>query len=242
MRNKMCKLGIFFMVLVLIMTALAGCTSDQPVNDASQTESNVDGATLLYQGHGSLRITTSAGQVIYIDPYAGEGYDVPADLILVTHPHPDHTAIDLIATQNPGCEIITHEEALVDGEYKTFTKDFVTVEAVQAGNNPNHDINVCVGYVLTLSDGKSIYVSGDTSKTEQMAALTERNLDYAFFCCDGKYNMDMDEAIECAALVQAKHSIPYHMVPGELFSRERAELFTAKNQLIVADGEEINIE
>ena len=42
---------------------------------------------LLYQGHGSLRITTAEGKVIYIDPYAGEGYDVPADLILVTHGH-----------------------------------------------------------------------------------------------------------------------------------------------------------
>ncbi len=36
---------------------------------------------LLYQGHGSLRIVTSEGKVIYVDPYAGEGYDLPADLI-----------------------------------------------------------------------------------------------------------------------------------------------------------------
>ena len=40
---------------------------------------------LLYQGHGSLRIVTSDKKVIYIDPYAGEGYDLPADLILVSH-------------------------------------------------------------------------------------------------------------------------------------------------------------
>ena len=42
-------------------------------------------AKLLYQGHGSLRIVTDEEIVIYIDPYAGEGYDLPADLILVTH-------------------------------------------------------------------------------------------------------------------------------------------------------------
>ena len=42
-------------------------------------------STLTYQGHGSYRLQTNGGQVIYIDPYAGEGYDVPADLILVTH-------------------------------------------------------------------------------------------------------------------------------------------------------------
>ena len=36
-------------------------------------------AEILYQGHGSFRLTTSEGSVIYIDPYAGEGYDRPAD-------------------------------------------------------------------------------------------------------------------------------------------------------------------
>ena len=36
---------------------------------------------LLYQGHGSLRLTTS-GAVIYIDPYAGRLYNLPADRYL----------------------------------------------------------------------------------------------------------------------------------------------------------------
>jgi len=44
-------------------------------------------ATLLYQGHGSFRISTVDGKVIYIDPFAGEGYDLPADLIMVSHQH-----------------------------------------------------------------------------------------------------------------------------------------------------------
>ena len=55
---------------------------------------------LLYQGHGSLRIITGEGKVIYIDPYAGEGYDLPADLILITHAHQDHTAVKLIKNRN----------------------------------------------------------------------------------------------------------------------------------------------
>ena len=32
--------------------------------------------------HSSIRITDDRAGVIYIDPYAGEGYDIPADLIL----------------------------------------------------------------------------------------------------------------------------------------------------------------
>ena len=194
---------------------------------------------ILYQGHGSLRIVTSEGKVIYIDPYAGEGYDLPADLILVSHGHQDHTAVDLIRNRNDGCQIISYKDALVNGEYKTFDLGYATVEAVQAGNNPNHDINVCVGWLVTLSDGITIYATGDTSTTEQMAELVEWDIDYAFFCCDGKYNMDIEEASACAALVNAKHSIPYHMAPGKLFDADRAAQFDGPGKLIVAAGEEI---
>ena len=201
-----------------------------------------DGHKLLYQGHGSLRIVTVEGKVIYVDPYAGEGYDLPADLILITHGHPDHTAVDLIKKQNEGCQTIRYMDALIDGEYKTFDLDYAKIEAVQAGNNPNHDIKECVGWLITLSDGVSVYVTGDTSTTDQMAELAERDIHYAFFVCDGRFNMDMEEASACAKLVNARHSIPYHMAPGSLFDEERAELFDAPNRLILPAGEEITLE
>ena len=201
-------------------------------------------ATLLYMGQGSLRIVTAEGKVIYIDPFSGDQYDLPADLILVTHGHPDHNQIDLIQTQNDGCRIITHEEALQDGTHQTFDLGYVTVEAVEAGYNQNHDVTKCVGYILTFSNGRSVYVSGDTSTTEQMPALAEKEIDYAFFCCDGRFNMDTEEASACAALVGAKHSIPYHMAPGgdNNFSREIAEQFQAEGRIILEPGEELSVE
>ena len=197
---------------------------------------------LLYQGHGSLRITTEDNKVIYIDPYAGEGYDLPADLILVSHGHPDHNAVDLIASRSDDCQIITNTDAMVKGEYKTYDLGFATVEAVQAGNNKNHDINVSVGWLVTLPGGISIYATGDTSTTEQMSELANRDIHYAFFVCDGKFNMDLEEASACAELVQARHSIPYHMAPGQLFDRERAEKFEGPGKMIIAAGEEIELE
>ena len=197
---------------------------------------------LLYQGHGSLRIVTGEGKVIYIDPYAGEGYDLPADLILVTHAHQDHNKVKLIKKRNEGCQVITWKEALVKGEYKTFDLGYATVEAVQAGNNRNHNIKKCVGWLITLSGGVTVYASGDTSTTDQMAELAERDIHYAFFVCDGKYNMDMEEAIACAKLVNARHSIPYHMAPGSLFDQKRAEQFDVPNRLIIPAGEEIILE
>ena len=228
MKKALC--GILTLVLFL-----TGC-------GFALAESAPSGHKLLYQGHGSLRIVTEEGKVIYIDPYAGDGYDLPADLILVSHNHQDHNAVKLIKNRNKGCQVITYKEALVKGKYKTFDLGFAVVEAVQAGNNRNHDIKKCVGWLITLSGGVSIYATGDTSTTKQMAELAERNIHYAFFVCDGKYNMDMKEAIACAKLVNAQHSIPYHMAPGKLFDPKRAELFDVSNRLILSAGEEIILE
>lgn len=221
-------------VLSLAMLAL-GCGSAMGENSSSAPR-------LLYQGHGSFRIVTNEGKVIYVDPYAGEGYDLPADLILVSHGHQDHTAVGLIKKQNEDCRTIYYRDALVNGEYKTFDLGYAKVEAVQAGNNRNHNIKECVGWLITLSDGISVYATGDTSTTDQMAELAERDIHYALFVCDGIYNMDMDEAIACAKMVKARHSIPYHMAPGALFDQKRAELFDVPNRLIISAGEEIILE
>ncbi|MCL1835683.1 MAG: MBL fold metallo-hydrolase [Oscillospiraceae bacterium] len=195
---------------------------------------------LYYQGHGSVRITTTEGKIIYIDPYAGDGYDLPADLILVSHQHGDHNQTDLIAAKTEECRTITQDDALEGGKHNTFELGYLKVEAVEAANK-NHDPKQCVGFILTFSDGIQLYLSCDTSKTEQMAGFAARNFDYAFLCSDGVYNMSMEEASECAALIKAKHSTPYHMAPGELFNRELADKFEAEGKLILAAGEEITL-
>ncbi len=198
--------------------------------------------SLLYMGHASLRITTPEGKVIYIDPYAGD-YSVPADLILITHGHYDHNNPKKVTERNEGCEIITWKEALKGGAHQIFDLGYVTVETVEAGNNRNHNLKECVGYIITLSDGIKVYVSGDTSKTAQMEELAEKNIDYAFFCCDGQYNMDVEEAVECAKLVGAKINIPYHVIvkDGKYFDLKRAELFAAPNRIILEDGGELEL-
>ncbi len=193
-------------------------------------------ATLYFQGHGSFRIVTEAGKVIYVDPYAGDGYDLPADLVLVTHEHGDHNQLQLV-TLLPGAKVIRSVDALVDGEYKSFDLGWVKIWAVQAYNK-NHPRNACVGYVLEL-DGVKIYAAGDTSTTEEMSRLGK--LDYALLPTDGIYNMGPEEATACAALFDARVTIPIHMKPGALFDRACAERFTASNRLILPAGESLEL-
>jgi L-ascorbate metabolism protein UlaG (beta-lactamase superfamily) len=196
-------------------------------------------AVLRYQGHGSYRITCASGMVIYVDPYMGEGYDVPADLILVTHDHYDHTAVDKMP-HAPGCVIIRYCDALENGVYKSFDVGGVHIRAVQAYNK-NHDRRACVGYVLEL-DGVKLYAAGDTSETEDMRNLLPgMKLDYALLPGDGVFNMDVEEASRCAKIIGARHSIPIHLWPDHTFDEAKASRFTCPGKLVLRPGDELEL-
>ena len=203
---------------------------------------------LLYQGHGSYRFTLNDETVVYVDPFIGDGYDLPADLVVVTHEHFDHNQVEKMP-HAAGCEVLRAADFQPSpGDYRTFESHGVSIQPVQAYNK-NHAIEQCVGLVLEF-DGLKFYASGDTSTTDDMRSgkLAAMGLDYAAFPGDGFYNMNVEEASECARLVAARHSIPVHLVPmddpndpSQLFSRERAESFQATGRLIVEPGEEITL-
>jgi L-ascorbate metabolism protein UlaG (beta-lactamase superfamily) len=194
---------------------------------------------LFYQGHGSYRIVSDKGIVIYVDPFAGEGYDLPADIVLITHEHPDHNKLSLLQQKN-SCIIIRPETILISGIYGNVTIDEIAIQAVPAYNS-GHDKNKCVGYVIEV-DAIKVYASGDTSTTDYMKdVLSKQKIDYALLPIDGFYNMTPEEASVCAAIIGATHTIPVHMKPGALFDRQQAEMFVAEGRLILAPNEEIKL-
>ena len=208
---------------------------------AEKEETEMKDPVLLYMGHASLRIVTGEDKVIYIDPFAGDAYDMTADMILQTHDHFDHKDLSKISNRSSDCVVITQKEALSGGEHQSFDEGYVQVEAVEAGYNKNHDKKNCVGYILTFTNGATLYVSGDTSTTDQMPELASRGLDYAFYCCDGVFNMDAAEATQCASLVGAKVNIPYHTgsASDTIFDESNAARFTAPGAYILKPGEEL---
>ena len=200
-------------------------------------------AELLYMGHGSLRLTTSKGTVVYIDPYMGDGYDVPANLVLVTHQHYDHTAIDKMPPA-ADCIVWQNFDAHPDaGTYKRVTFfDEIAVEATEAYNDM-HPKGECVGYLVEV-DGVCCYFAGDTSTTKQMARLAKRHIDYAFLPGDGIYNMDVTEAAKCAKVIGAVHNVPIHLKPVQPYGEEQAVRFAmlAPRALLVRAGETIALQ
>ena len=102
---------------------------------------------LLFQGHGSYRIITNDGIVIYVDPFLGSGYDLVANIILVTHEHNDHNHIELPSKNSE--TIIIRQDSLKLGTIYNKTHVFgVEIEAVEAYNK-NHDKSCSVGYILS---------------------------------------------------------------------------------------------
>ena len=204
------------------------------------------GGYIEYMGQASVKVVTPEGKVIYIDPYAGSDYGDAADLILSTHAHFDHRAFDLVSTRNSDCVTITERESIASDGYNVVDLGFARVIPVQAGFNRMHDVGSCVGYVIELTDGMRIYVTGDTSTTDDMrdGTLAAMGIDYAFWCSDGVCNMDTTEASVAAEMVGAKVNIPYHNSTsnqGDMLDADLARSFTGPNALVLTPGEKIEL-
>lgn len=193
-------------------------------------------AELLYQGHGSYRIVSNEGVVIYVDPYAGEGYDMPADIVIVTHEHSDHNQVDLVTLKDDGV-ILRHGDLFVDGGYPTKKIKKVMIEGTPA-ENKNHTREECVGFVMTV-DGITLYGAGDTNYYPEMESFND--LDYALLPVDGIYNMSAQEASRCAHVIDSRYFIPIHTSPTQLYDEDIAKSFKSPHALYIKPGERLKL-
>lgn len=193
-------------------------------------------AELLYQGHGSYRIVSNEGVVIYVDPYAGEGYEMPADIVIVTHEHSDHNQVDLVTLKDDGV-ILRHGDLLVDGEYPIKKIKKVMIEGTPA-ENKNHTREECVGFIMTV-DGITLYGAGDTNYYPEMESFND--LDYALLPVDGIYNMSAQEASRCAHVIDSRYFIPIHTSPTQLYDEDIAKSFKSPHALYIKPGERLKL-
>ena len=196
-------------------------------------------AKLFYQGHSSFRITTSEGKVVFIDPFAGVGYQTPADLVLITHEHYDHNDISLIKTK-PETVVIRSKDALFGGIYREFDECGVHIEALPA-YNAHHNKNECVGYLLSF-DGIVLYHAGDTDFIPEMKNLVKNHIDYALLPIDGTFTMTPEMASRAAEAIQPKHLIPMHMKLGMLWDYHQAMKVTAPMAMLMKPNDNIDLE
>ena len=230
---KYLRYQFFIFFFYVIFTGMGRC----------EAGSNSD--SLKYLGHASIKIKTSEGKVIYIDPFAGTDYADSADIVLITHEHSDHNVLTLVR-KKVTCQVIRSADAIKSGVYQSFTIGNIKITAVAAYNNQPRNLSYhlksqCVGYVLEF-DSIKLYHAGDTGNIPEMADLASQNITYALLPMDSIYTMSPAEATQAAAMIQAKHDIPIHtMPPPDTYSDAMVSRFTSLNKLIVHLGETITL-
>ena len=177
--------------------------------------------------HASICIEHD-GRVIYVDPVTqlrGRTVDYStmpkADIILVTHEHPDHydtAALRQLTTDktqlimNPRCvELYGSGQAMKNGDKQPLAGGGA-LEAVPAYNTTEghlqfHPQGRDNGYILTLG-GLRLYSAGDTEDIPEMADI--KDIDIAFLPCNQPFTMTTDQLVRAAKMVNPKVLFPYH--------------------------------
>ena len=219
----------------------------EEITEVTTTEEGVvtisDPDTLTFIGHASMKMKTKDGTVIYVDPSYEGDYTEPADIILITHTHEDHNKPEIVTKKDTTVILKSSDMLISDGEnldYQEQTINDVTVRAVPAGGG-QHNINDCVGYLI-MFDGIKLYHAGDTAKLDSMADLAKENIDYAFLPVDGIYTMNGKVAMECANMIQAKHSTPIHCNIAVGDNIAKGEMFAPEGKLVIPYGDTITLE
>jgi L-ascorbate metabolism protein UlaG (beta-lactamase superfamily) len=174
---------------------------------------------ITFIGHGTLMFQY-AGKVIHLDPvsmYADYATLPKADLILITHEHPDHLdakAIQAVSTSNTtvianAASAKTLPGAVVMKNGDTRSDAGIKIEAVPAYNpakqfHPRGNGN---GYVLTFGD-KRVFVAGDTENVPEIKAL--KNIEVAFLPMNLPFTMTPEQVADVAKAIRPKVLYPYH--------------------------------
>jgi L-ascorbate metabolism protein UlaG (beta-lactamase superfamily) len=175
--------------------------------------------------HGSVMFKID-GKVIFVDPYENKAdySKLPkADLILITHEHPDHLDKNAIAklrkadtkfiTTAAVAKILHEGQILKNGDKTVWEK--IEILAVPAYNinrrrpdgqfyHPKGNGN---GYILSFGKFR-VYVAGDTECIPEMQKLGK--IDIAFLPKNLPYTMSDAEFIEAGKVVHPKYLYPYH--------------------------------
>jgi len=209
--------------ILIFLSVIAMNTFSQGQKYTTDTIETDEGKLTIYLlGHGTLMFNFK-GLNIHIDPvrdFADYTVLPKADIILITHHHPDHldkTALSLI--EKPETKYIVTptvfneiKKGFIMNNGEKRTVDGIQVEAVPAYNvtkdrDKFHPRGRDNGYALTFGN-KRVYIAGDTENTPEMEAL--KNISIAFLPMNQPYTMTPDQVADVARKFTPEILYPYH--------------------------------
>lgn len=195
---------------------------------------------VTWLGSASVRLDLADGRRVYLDPWLsgpttpeGERDPERMDLILLTHGHVDHLGEAIALSMKHSAHIVAQTELtgwvaknggyLADpyGMNKGGTVSFdgldvTMVYASHSSSSPELEYTgEGVGYVITMPDGKKVYVSGDTDVFLDMALIGELyEPDVAILSIGDRMTMGPRQAVKAIELLDVKRVLPYHWDAG----------------------------
>ncbi len=153
--------------------------------------------TLTWLGHAAFALEV-AGLHVLVDPFLADNPQasvkpgaLPADFILVSHGHGDHVGDALAIARRTGATLISNAE--IAG---WFSRQGIQTHAQHLGGGHQHPFGYLkltlalhgsglpdgsyggnpAGFLLTLPEGKRIYLAGDTGLFVYMALIGEEGV------------------------------------------------------------------
>lgn len=200
------------------------------------------GAEIRWLGQAGFEIVSPTGIKVVIDPYLGDscmdlvGFkrmmpapitidDFSADVLLISHEHPDHLDVDLMRSlsNKKGISVYGNascKDALTDAGMDT---DFLKLVGI-GGTFSVGDVEITVvpcdhgtqcvdplGFLIQTG-GVRIYFAGDTAYSPKLLQpAIEASPDVALLPINGMYgNLNAEQAVKLATKMSCKQLIPCH--------------------------------
>jgi len=225
-------------------------------------------ATLTWLGHAAFALEV-AGLHVLVDPFLSDNPQasvrpdaLPADFILVSHGHGDHVGDALAIAKRTGATLISNAE--IAG---WFAKKGVRTHAQHLGGGHQHPFGYLkltlalhgsglpdgtyggnpAGFLLTLPEGKRIYLAGDTGLFGDMALIGDEGIEVAALPIGDNFTMGPDDALRAVRLLRPARVIPMHYNTWGLIAQDpnawavRVRAETSTTPFVLKPGESLTI-